>query len=222
MKYIKIFEVFNKTETVKLYHGSKDYFDMFDDEKISTGDSSELFGKGYYLTDNMEVAKFYSKHVLKKDKIVKYTNTGIFGTPEPVFSNDAEEYANSNIKINTFIFKGNVLNSDEYIISEDFLNYIRESYIKNSPYGEAGIKIFNETINTLRNFKNKIHNYRGELLYVIQHIAYVDKKIKDDILNYIRKEYDAIKYRPDLDFEENIQSWNYVVFNKNTLSNIIK
>lgn len=51
------FKIFEEMENVILYHGSNKEFKEFDETKLSTGDSSELFGKGFYLTDNIDVAK---------------------------------------------------------------------------------------------------------------------------------------------------------------------
>lgn len=109
------FKIFEQIENVILYHGSNNEFDEFDDNKISTGDSSELFGRGYYLTDNIEIAKFYGKMISKNDKITHYTNTGIFGTPEAHYSTDAEKHAQKSYKVNTFQINGNILNSKTLI-----------------------------------------------------------------------------------------------------------
>ncbi|MCK9415791.1 DUF3990 domain-containing protein [Candidatus Dojkabacteria bacterium] len=84
MKYIKSFVLITETlENKFLYHGSNVEFDEFNDNLISTGDSSELFGKGFYLTDNINVAKFYAIQKAKNDKIIKWTHDGILGSPVP-------------------------------------------------------------------------------------------------------------------------------------------
>ena len=72
MKHLKNFESYIKlNETIEhkmLYHGSNYNFNEFDIDKISTGDGSDLFGKGFYLTNNIKVAEFYAKLITKKEK----------------------------------------------------------------------------------------------------------------------------------------------------------
>ena len=127
----------NSFENIILFHGSNINFDEFDDAKISTGDSSDLFGKGYYLTNNKDVALFYAKERSKNDKIIKYTNTGIFGTPNPIYSKDADEYAERLAYVNKFQIKGNILNIKTYIIDNDFLNYIKDTFKEHSGYKKS-------------------------------------------------------------------------------------
>lgn len=202
-------------ENVKLYHGSNSMFNEFDDSKISDGDGSDLFGKGYYLTDNIEVANFYAKLITKKDKIKDYKPTGVFKSYEPTYSDDSDEYSEKNKKINTFYISGNILNTEEYILDNDFIKVIRESFKKYSHLGDQSYQIFDRTIEFLRSHKNKINNYRGELLYIIQQIGFQDKNIIIDIISQIKNlGYDGVKYRPDSNFEGNIKSWNYVIYNK--------
>ncbi len=205
-------------ENKKLYHGSNKSFDEFDDSKISTGDSSELFGRGYYLTDNIDIAEFYGKLITKKEKIDKYTNTGVFGTPEPVYSQNAESHAEQNFKINQFKINGNILNAKTFIIDEEFKNYIKTITIKYSGLGEGASKIVENTFNFLKANKNKINDYRGELLYILQQIGGQDDKIKNGIIEYIKRlGYDGVKYEPSKDFEGNNNYWNYVIYNKNII-----
>lgn len=224
MKHLKNFESYIKlNETIEhkmLYHGSNYNFNEFDIDKISTGDGSDLFGKGFYLTNNIKVAEFYAKLITKKEKIKKYTNTGIFGSEEPVYSDDADDYAQQNYKINKFKIDGNILNVKTYIIDEKFSNFIRESHKKHSGWGDAAYKIYDSVFNHLKSNKQNVQKFRGELLYIIQQIVLSDKDIMNDIINYIKNiGFDGLKYESDKDFEgEN--SWNYVIYNKNIITKI--
>jgi hypothetical protein len=222
MKYIKNFVLITETyENKFLYHGSNVKFDEFDDTKLSTGDASELFGMGYYLTDNIKVAKFYAKERSKKDKITKWSYDGIFGLPVAHYSKNVEDYAERVAKINTFKIKGNILNIDTYIIDNEFLNFIRKSHHKHSAYGEQSYEIFDHCIKFLRGNKSKIHNYRGELNYVIHQTVLGEKEMMNDIVSYIRNMgYDGLKFKSDQNFEGNFDSWNYVIYNKNIIKKL--
>lgn len=208
------FKLFEKLEDVILYHGSNKEFKEFDDSKFSTGDSSELFGKGYYLTDNKEVATFYGKMATKKEKITKYTDTGIFGSPEPHFSQDAEEHAQKNYKVNTFRVKGNILNSKTYILDDEFLKLLRNLFREENYLGEKGDDIFNQKVEFMRTNQNNIRNYRGELWYLILQCGFRDKKPITDFITKIG--YDGLKYETDLDYEGK-KGWNYVIYNKSVI-----
>lgn len=86
--------------------------------------------------------------------------------------------------------------------------------------------MFDNTIKFMREHKSEIYNYRGELLYLIDQI---DFKNINPIINYIKKlGYDGVKYKSDKDYDmnkklgydgedENINYWNYVIYNKNII-----
>ena len=207
------FKLFEKFEDVILYHGSNVEFKEFDDAKLSTGDSGELFGKGYYLTDNKEVATFYGKMVTKKEKITKYTDTGIFGSPEPHFSQDAEEHSNQNYKVNTFRVKGEILDSKNYKLDDKFLSCL-ELFRKESFLGKSADEMFNQRVDFMRNNQSKIRNYRGELWYLIVQLGFRDKTPITDFIKEIG--YDGLKYETDLDYEGKT-GWNYVIYNKSVI-----
>jgi hypothetical protein len=203
-----------KIENVILYHGSNTEFDSFDDSKISSGDSSELFGKGYYLTDNIVIAKFYGKLVSKKDKISRYSNNGIFGTPVPIYSKDADEYAEKTHKVNVFRIHGNILNTKDFILDEQFIVFLKKIF-KGWVNSDD---IIDRTISYMRNNKSQIRNYRGELWYITNQLPDLNK---DVIAEYIKKlGYDGLKYEPDKDFEGNEHYWNYVIYNKSIIEKI--
>jgi hypothetical protein len=207
-----------KIENVILYHGSNKEFDEFDDTKISSGDSSELFGKGYYLTDNIEIAKFYGKLISKKDKITKYTDTGIFGTPVPHFSDDADEYSEKNYKVNTFRVNGNILNSKIFVLDDGFINFLKKTFKEDGVWGDKSDMMVDRVVSYMRNNKSQIRNYRGELWYVTQQLPDLDI---NKIVDYIKKlGYDGLKYEPDKDFEGNEHYWNYVIYNKSVIKKI--
>lgn len=207
-------------EVVKLYHGSNEEFNDFDDSKISSGDGSDLFGKGYYLTDNINVADFYAKLVTKNQKIKSYSLSGPLKSPIPQYEPGSDDFADKNKKINTFIVNGNILNVNDYILDDSFVDYIRQSFKNNNYYGEESDDIFNKYYHFLKNNKEKIHDYRGELLYIIKIIANNNKNIINDIIQYIKNlGFDGVKYKTDTNFEpqNNGDSWNYVIYNKNVI-----
>lgn len=207
-------------EHVILYHGSNTTFDMFDDDKLSKGEGGDLFGKGFYLTNNIDVAKFYAHQVSKKEFITGYKD-GILGSEEPVFSKDADKLASKKAQIMKFKLDGNILNAKTFLIDDDFKNYIVNLFVKYSGYGkDGGEKIANNTFNYLKENKHKIKNFRGELEYVIKQLGFVDPKMVNDMIDYIKnKGYDGIKYESDKEYEGD-GSWNYVIYNKKTLSKL--
>jgi hypothetical protein len=61
--YIKsIYEFINDTYTYKVYHASSEHFDVFDVEKISNI-RGDLYGKGFYFTNNYDYAKNFGKYI---------------------------------------------------------------------------------------------------------------------------------------------------------------
>ena len=217
MKYLLIFEKF---ESTYLYHGSDVDFDEFSDEKISTGDASDMFGKGYYLTNNYDIAKHYAMLMAKKKYIIGYQK-GIFDTEVPILSKEADNITDKEFKINKFEISGNILNVDTFELDEKFLNKIKEICAKYSHYpDEFQDKNFNRVIDWAKNHKHEIHNYRGELWYIISHLLFEDKKMVEDLVTYIKLlGYDGLKYRSDRSFE-GINDWNYCIYNKNIIKKV--
>ncbi len=208
----------DEIEDVILFHGSKASFDEFDETMISSGDGSDLFGKGFYLTNNEAIAMFYGTSHAMKDYVVKYTPTGVFGTEEPVFKPGAEERANKDARINKFRLRGRILNARDFLIDKDFQHYISDLFGKLGGWGyDEGYKLANDRINYVKVNKSKITQFRGELEWIIKRIA-MDREVVDGIMNYIKElGYDGIKYESDKSYEGE-GSWNYVIFNKNVLS----
>lgn len=223
VKHLRHYSLFeseqNEHEDVVLYHGSKSKFDEFDDEMVSKGEGGDLFGKGFYLTNNEDVAKFYAHQTAKKDHIVKWNNQGIFGTELPEYSDDADERAAEKAVVNRFRLRGRVLNAKEYLVDEGLAARIRELVVEHSGWpAKEGAQIADRALNHVRNNSHKIHKYRGELEYLIHHVGYLDKRVVEGMMDYIREQgYDAIKYESDKSYEGE-GSWNYVVFNKRALS----
>ena len=201
---------------LNLYHGSSSKFDEFDESKIGTGEGSDLFGSGFYLTDNKDVADFYAHIIAKKKFITKYTNTGIFGTPEPVFEKDADKKAAEIKVVNEFIANGKFFDTENCIIDAKFESHILEVCNKYSPFGsEAASRAFE----FMRANKSDIHEFRGELEYIVKQAGMGDRAIVDGIIQYVKDcGYDGIKYPTTQGFE-GIKSYNYVIFNKSILRN---
>jgi hypothetical protein len=184
---------------------------------ISKGEGGDLFGKGFYLTNNKAVAAFYGKQIAMQDYILKYTYDGIFGSPIPVFKPGAEEMAEKNAKMNTFKMHGMILNASTFVIDKEFQEVITKLFMSFSKDEKYDRKRCDEVFEFMRTNKEKIHNFRGELEYVISQLGYVDPKLKEGIVDYIKKlGYDGIKYESDKEYE-GAGSWNYVIFNKNIL-----
>lgn len=202
-------------ENIELYHGSDTNFNTFDDSLISSGEGSDLFGKGYYFTNDKKIADFYANLKTKKSRIKNYNDSGIFKTQVPIYNDDADEYASKNKNINTFTIKGNILNSEEFVIDENFKNYIINSYVKHTGFTkETAIRVFD----FMKNNKNKINNFRGELEYILTQLGHMDNDILNDIIKYIKSiGYDGVKYRPNKDFDGDGDYWNYVIYNKNII-----
>ena len=125
-----------------LYHGSKHKFEEFDDSKRLTGEGSDLFGNGYYLTDSEKVAEFYGHQTAKKDFVKDYKPTGIFGTAQPVYENEAEaDKKAAELKvINRFWVDGEILDAETFIIDKEFQDYIAKLAQEHYCYGAEGTK----------------------------------------------------------------------------------
>jgi hypothetical protein len=215
--FVKLNMIKEEHESVVLYHGSNVEFNEFDEAKLSTGEGGDLFGKGFYLTNNIAVAKFYAHQITKKEKIKDYKPTGFFKSYEPVYHDDAEEHAEANAKINVFKVEGNFLNCQTYLIDSELRETIIDAYIKHSGWGEEGRTIAERTLNYIRNNKNRVEAFRGELEYVIRQLVLGVGEMLDEIMAYVRNMgFDGIKYESDKSYEGE-GSWNYVIFNKKAI-----
>lgn len=200
-----------------LYHGSSEKFDAFSDEKQGAGEGGNLFGKGFYLTDSEEIAKFYALQVSKNDHISNYKPTGIFQSMEPVYTPDAEERARENMHINKFRVNGNFLDAESYILDDEFKNYLIELMEKHSGFKDSSRQIVNRTFDFLKNNKEKIRHYRGELEYVIKQLGMGNEEFVSGVRNYIISlGYDGVKYPSDKSYE-GPGAHNYVVYNKRAI-----
>ena len=205
---------------IHLYHGSNKNFDEFSEELVSTGDEADLFGKGFYLTDNKKIAEVYAKSRAMKEHITHYTPTGIFKTAMPHYKKDAEELAEKEKYVNEFKVHGKILDAETYLIPEPFKEKILDLWVKYSGFDrQSGEKTFEY----LRNNKEQIHAYRGELWYIIRQIGFAEKRIVEGIAEYIRAMgYDGIKYPSDREDYEKENGYNYVIFDKKKIEKVLE
>jgi hypothetical protein len=200
-----------KEAKITLYHGSDTKFDQFDLTKMGTGEGSDLFGRGIYLTSDEGVADFYATHKAKQKHIVGHYK-GIFDTDVPIY----DESKPLDKHINTFELDGKVFDIENYIIDENFKNYITEACLKYPFFGTPDLsqQSLARTFAFLRSegAKQKIRHYRGELMYIISQTG--EPKLTAAIVEYIKAMgYDAIKYPSDPSFEKKNGSYNYFVMN---------
>jgi tRNA nucleotidyltransferase (CCA-adding enzyme) len=199
-------------DTVTLYHGSDNVFKQFDPIKQSTGEGGDLFGKGFYLTDNKRVAEFYALQQAKKRFITHYTSDGILGSDVPHFSKEADREAKKHVHVNTFKVSGNFLDAENFVIDEKFKKGLAEVLARYSPMGDFSINDLDRIINYARNNHDKIHNYRGELEYVIGRTTLGDQGAINAVAEFIQSQgYDGIKYPSSKDYEGD-GSYNYVIY----------
>lgn len=208
-----------KPEPTTLYHGSNASFSQFDMKKLGTGEGSDKFGKGAYLTDNKDIAQFYAEKVAKKQFIEKTTPTGIFGSDVPVYKANADQLAKQSAKVNEFIAdKLNILDASTYQIDKDVLGAFID-IVKDRGLSEAQAKfLVNKTLNFAKTRSKEIVNYIGELPYMIDQLAIGDNAGKEKIANILKsKGYDGIKYQSDRQFEGK-GAYNYVIYNPEKLT----
>lgn len=216
MNHLLLFEQFEGTlapvETLILYHGSNSQFDEFDDSKMSTGETGDLFGKGYYLTDSEAVAAHYGKATAKKAKITKWTDDGILGSSRAHYSKDADSYANANHHVNSFRVQGRFLDATTYVMDDAMVDAIKEYFVGISGWGAGEI---DHIVTYVRTKRERIKNFRGELLYIIQQTP---EDIAPAIVEQVKRMgYDGVKYPSDGHYEGEGSS-NYVVYNRSTIS----
>jgi hypothetical protein len=218
-KKYKSAEEFVKAQP-KLFHGSKNLFDKFDVEKFGTGEGADKFGKGAYLTDNQKIADFYANATAKKDFVDRYTNTGIFGTPEPVYKTNADILAKQNAKVNEFVAKNlNLLDVSSYKITPDIKNKFIEAFKARGYDTKYASEEVNRVIDYARKNSQKIYNYRGELDYAIMQLTEGNANATNKIIDAIKaKGYDGLKYASDLSYEGK-GGTNYVIYNPEKLLN---
>lgn len=197
-------------EPLILYHGTDINFNEYDLTKI--GEGSDLLGKGIYLTENENVANFYASLVAKK-RYIKGYETGIFGTESPLYEKDADEKAEKHKVIYDFFVNAkNIVNINEININND----LKEIFIKSITFlfGDTSKDVINSRIDFANKNYNKIKNYRGIIIYLIEQFP----DSKKEVLEYIKNKYDCIVFEPTDDFEYNLNDYkNYVVFNSNQI-----
>ncbi len=210
-------------EPTTLYHGSKVSFSQFDMTKLGTGDGSDKFGQGAYLTDNKDIAQFYAEKVAKKDFISKVEPKGVFGSDVPVYKPNADQLAKQNAKVNEFIAdKLNILDASSYQVDKDVLGAFID-IVKGRGLSEAEAKFMvNKTLSFAKTRSGEIVNYIGQLPYMIDQLAIGDNAGKEQIANILKsKGYDGIKYQSDRKFEGK-GAYNYVIYNPDKLVSATK
>lgn len=119
------------------YHGTRSKFGKFSTEFLSTGEGSQVYGWGIYVTQSLETAKFYCEAAFSTRDLC------IFGKPIRQFS-DAElaelgegytslkYFYNSNIEKTTssvLRMAADCLSEDKYVIDalQNRINYCRDN-----------------------------------------------------------------------------------------------
>lgn len=197
-------------EPLVVFHGTDKEFSVYDLNKI--GEGSDLLGKGIYLTQNKEVANFYANLVSKK-RYIKGYEQGVFGTESPLYEKDADIKAEKHKLIYDFFVNAkNIVNINEININNDIKEILIESI--SFMFGDQAENIINSRIDFVDKNYNKIKNYRGKIIYLIEQFP----DAKKGVLEYIKNKYDCIVFEPTNEFEEGITDYkNYVVFNSNQI-----
>lgn len=137
--------------SVKAYHGTPHSFDKFDTRKVGSGESTQWFGWGIYLTDSEDIADWYSKSVSKSINDTTIDNSPI-------------KYGyNYNIKgsheLNDVIFGKKDFFGDKFlrdIIGEIFDDIVM--YVKGKKKWED-IKYIGDRESVIKHFKNSWESY---------------------------------------------------------------
>lgn len=201
-------------EGTQVFHGGISKFDKFDPAKYGSGDGSGLFGDGAYLTDAESAADFYAKQTGMKQQVKEYTETGLFGTMEPVYKEGAEQAAEKMKVVNKFIANGEFFDASKQKIDDDLKQVIIDSLVRNKGVPkDVAVGDVNHYLGYAREKSGEIHNYRGELPYLVNQLADMDKNVLKDVNSFMQeKGFDGIKYGSDPRFE-GAGSNNYFVFN---------
>jgi ribosomal protein S18 acetylase RimI-like enzyme len=197
-------------EPLVLFNGTDVNFNVYDLNK--TGEGSDLLGKGIYLTENKEIANFYANLVAKK-RYIKGYEQGIFGTETPLYEKDADKKAEKHKVIYDFFVNAkNIVYLNEININNDIKEILTESI--SYMFGDKSEDIINSRIDFVDKNNNKIKNYRGKIIYLIEQFP----DAKKGVLEYIKNKYDCIVFDPTNEFEGAISNYkNYVVFEPNQI-----
>lgn len=197
-------------EPLVLFHGTDVNFNVYDLNKI--GEGSDLLGKGIYLTENKEIANFYANLVAKK-RYIKGYEQGIFGTETPLYEKDADIKAEKHKVIYDFFVNAkNIVYLNEININNDIKEILIESI--SFMFGDKSEDIINSRIDFVDKNYDKIKNYRGKIIYLIEQFF----DAKNEVLEYIKNKYDCIVFEPTNEFEGATSNYkNYVVFEPNQI-----
>jgi len=191
-----------------LFHGTDFKWNVFDFNKV--GEGSDFLGKGIYLTENYGVANFYANQIAKKRFIVGYEE-GIFGSKIPVYDKNAEEKAKEfEVVFYFFVNAKNILFIDKAEIDEKVREILLSALFDIFGDMNYAIRSLNNTLDFIKTDSDKIRNYRGELIYLME--QYPDAK--NEIIKYLKSKYDCFVFTPSYEFEKSSENYmNYVVFN---------
>ena len=141
---------------------------------------------------------------------------GIMKSPVPHYKDDADSMAEKEKHINTFKVTGNILDCETFKVDDKFANFMAQTAEKIWHFGDLEFNL--RKVEFVRNNAHKIHKFRGELEYLIFQIGMGNEEFKKAVVSYIKKlGYDGVKYESDTDFENNGESHNYVIYNKNII-----
>lgn len=109
------------SEGIRVFHGSDRKFDVFDINKVGTGDGKALGGYGIYFSDSPEVSK---RHATKNGflKPFEITNGNYFDLDESLDEETADELIS---RLKTYGSEGNHVSEENFQqFQTDFIEYI--------------------------------------------------------------------------------------------------
>jgi len=211
---------------VNSYHGTNTEFDKFNLENIGKGEGTDAFGNntnilgdGIYLSDNKQIADVYAQGRVKKDFITGYKDTGILGTPEPIYKEGIDDIVKKNKRIIESYVDGELLDAKTYKVNDELKELISKEIQKDGFSKANADKFTNQAIDFYRNNKKNISGAEtGEFMYVLDKTIGVNNKEGLNAVNkYLAsKGYSGIKYPSDLRYE-GVQGNNYFIFDTNKI-----
>lgn len=211
---------------INSYHGTNTEFDKFNLENIGKGEGTDAFGNntnilgdGIYLSDNKQIADVYAQSRVKKDFITGYKDTGILGTPEPVYKEGIDDLVKQNKKVIESYVGGELLDAKTYKVNDELKELISKEIQKDGLSKANADRLTNQAIDFYRNNTKNISGAEtGEFMYVLDKTIGVNNKAGLNAVNkYLAsKGYSGIKYPSDLKYE-GVQGNNYFIFDTNKI-----